>query len=168
MSPVAEDVKVAAPPEADPETVMLLKILKRLDSLPIMPLSEVKPVCCQQGSYYYLKWGQSFVDKNYMITKTIFLILVSFQATADDWFCKEESSGRSGNTILACGVGESMTEDYARKRALHNAIEEFETICELSTDCRGKATIAESKRTTCEKENGHIKCYRLLQVTIVN
>lgn len=93
---------------------------------------------------------------------------LSEYVTAEDWLCTTESGQRIGNTILACGIGDGLEEARSRKLALHNAIDEFETICQMSVDCVGKKTIVEPKRTQCLIEkNGLIKCYRLIQVTIL-
>lgn len=96
------------------------------------------------------------------------ILLLSQIATADEWLCTTESGQRQGNLILACGVGESSGDEaYARKRALSNAIEEFNTICEISSDCAGRKIIVEPKRTSCAVEkNGLLKCYRLIAVTL--
>lgn len=67
-----------------------------------------------------------------------------------------------------CGIGESANDEgFARKKALTNAIEEFKIICDLSSDCANQPISIEPKRTTCApKENGLIKCYRLIEITI--
>lgn len=92
-------------------------------------------------------------------------------AAADQWFCTDESGKRDGNTIMACGVAEWTDEGTARKKALEAAIEEFETICEISSDCKHNKFNIEPKRTTCIKDQEHkglMKCYRLIVVTLVN
>lgn len=100
----------------------------------------------------------------------IILALLSQYVMADEWFCVEESGKRDGNTILACGIGDSLGDEGAsRRRALDAAIQEFKTICELSSDCRGHEIIVEPKRTACGRDQKMpeiVKCYRLIQVTI--
>jgi hypothetical protein len=98
--------------------------------------------------------------------KTLIFLLLSLQAHADDWFCTEESGKRDGNVIWSCGVGESTMENEARKRALLDAMDEFQLICQMSADCQGRRTIVEPKRMTCKPYNGHIKCYRMIEVTL--
>ncbi len=104
--------------------------------------------------------------------KWFLITLLSSQiANASDWFCTEESGKRDGNTIMSCGVGDAVNDEgYARKKALQAAIEEFKTICDLSSDCRGKAKTVEPKRTSCAPVPNlpnFVRCYRLIVVTIV-
>ncbi len=87
---------------------------------------------------------------------------------ADSWFCTDESGKRNDNVIYACGVGESTYEHLARKYALDHAIEEFKTICDLSSDCRGRKITVEPKRMTCISNGPIIKCYRLIEVQIAD
>lgn len=95
------------------------------------------------------------------------LALVSQSVFADEWFCSTESGQRSGDTILACGVGEGMLEQHARKLALANALDEFQTICQASTECRNRTTSMEPKRLSCSKDKQGIwKCYRLIAITL--
>lgn len=110
-----------------------------------------------------------------IIMRTIFIWLffwsICFPAYGGDkpqWFCTDESGKRQGRVIWACGVGESIDEASARRQALNNAIEEFKTICELSSDCNGKKKVVEPKRLTCVESFGGrlVKCYRLIGVTL--
>ncbi len=100
--------------------------------------------------------------------KYLFILFISLPAAAQDqWFCTTESGKRQGDTIFACGTGEGMSEEYARKRALTNALGEFQIICEASTECRNRTTMVEPKRMTCtEASNGIWKCYRLVAITL--
>ncbi len=100
--------------------------------------------------------------------KYIILIFLSQYVAADEWYCTEDAAKRDGNVISTCGIGESMSDEgYARKRALNNAIEEFNTICDLSSDCAGRKINVEPKRTSCSKDSrGMIKCYRMIEVTV--
>lgn len=98
----------------------------------------------------------------------LLLILLSQIAMADTWFCSNESGQRTGNTVYACGIGESLNDEaLSRKRALQNAIDEFKMICELSKDCQGREITIEPKRTECKITSlGLLKCYRLIQINI--
>lgn len=98
----------------------------------------------------------------------IFAILTvsSWNAYSDDWFCKHEAGKRENGQLWACGIGESMEEASARKNALKDAYREFESICEISSDCDEKRVTVDPQRTTCQPYNGHWKCYRLLVVTL--
>lgn len=117
------------------------------------------------GDRLLLNLNWCFADKGYM--KTLIFMLLSFQAHADDWFCTEEAGKRDGNVIWSCGVGESTTEDVARKKALLDAIEEFKILCSISADCEGRQTVVEPKRMTCKPFNGHTKCYRLIELHLI-
>lgn len=90
-------------------------------------------------------------------------------ATADGWFCQEESGKREGDTILSCGVAEWNDEGIARKKALDAAIDEFQSICEISEDCKRRKIIVEPKRTSCAKDSrGIIKCYRMIAIKLLD
>lgn len=93
---------------------------------------------------------------------TLIIVFFGSFASADEWFCTEESSQRRGNAIVACGVGESPTESVARARSLAAAQAEFDAICNISYDCHGHQILVEPKRMTCKDG----KCYRLVQFTI--
>lgn len=100
----------------------------------------------------------------------ILLLFVSQFATAGEtWFCTEDSSKRNDNVFSICGVGDSLNDEgAARKKALDNAIAEFETICEMSSDCRRHKMTVEPKRTSCGIDKmGLTKCYRLIEITVV-
>lgn len=109
---------------------------------------------------------------NMNVTRIALLVVGFFLSQAlfaDEWFCTDESAKRSGNVISVCGVGDGLDEGAARHRALGNALTEFHTLCDLSADCAEHKLSAEPKRTTCStKPNGLIKCYRLVEVTILN
>lgn len=102
-----------------------------------------------------------------MKTIIIMTLFCSQHIMADQWFCSEESGRREGNVMYACGVGESMSEGYSRERALSAAINEFKTICEMSSDCKDREISVEPKRLECQHDkSGIIRCYRLIVVTI--
>lgn len=97
---------------------------------------------------------------------TAMWLLGYFMATnafgMDQWLCTEDSSQIQGSRILACGVGEAMTEAGARKVALLNAEEEFQTICAPETICGQHKYSASPSRATCERSEDGWKCYRLV------
>ena len=96
----------------------------------------------------------------------IFLVMfVSNCAKADEWFCTQEAGKREGNTIWACGIGESTDEANARRLALKDAHREFDDICQMSDDCRGKESSVDPQRTSCEAFRGHFKCHRMIMVS---
>lgn len=100
----------------------------------------------------------------------LFVILLAVPAYADghgEWLCEQTSSTRSGNTFLACGMGEGTDEGQARKAALHDAFREFEDICSMSSDCDGHPRTVEPQRTTCKRDpRGFVQCFRLVVVTL--
>lgn len=110
--------------------------------------------------------------------KNLILVILfgfSLEVLAEDqWFCSEESGKRDGNTIQACGVGEGVNEKTARTQALDAAIDEFKTICDMSSDCAHHQRVVEPKRLTCNEKRikgtgySEWKCYRLIQVTVLN
>lgn len=105
--------------------------------------------------------------------RALFLIIVLWGYTAhseskDVWVCTDEATVRSGDVWQACGVGEGEEEGLARKRALNAAVDEFTSLCTLSTDCFKHNRTIEPKRTTCQvaKDGRYWKCWRMVQVTL--
>lgn len=97
------------------------------------------------------------------------LILFSSFAHAQDWLCKEASSFRTGNTILACGIGTGSSLEDARSNALRNAKQEFHQVCNASEDCRSKDHRANAKRTDCSKKSEtEYTCYRAIEFEILD
>lgn len=90
----------------------------------------------------------------------------SIAGAAEDWFCKEVASQRSGNLVKSCGVGTGIDENAARSSAFENAKQEFGRLCTISADCRGRAVTVSPERTSCEKEEKNYKCYRMLVFAI--
>ncbi len=93
--------------------------------------------------------------------------------TPDQWFCTDDQAQRSGNTFSICGVGTASVEGEARTAALHNAIHEFQVMCDLSSDCKGHKVSVEPKRSTCQHtklSDGYfahaMTCYRLFVFSI--
>lgn len=80
---------------------------------------------------------------------SIFVALESRATDKESWFCTDDQSMKTGNTYIICGVGTSQTEGGARTNALNNSVNEFKTICELSSDCKGKNITVEPKRSSC-------------------
>lgn len=93
--------------------------------------------------------------------------LIGMAAEAQ-WLCREASSTRAGQTITACGVGQSRNLDEARKRSRESAIEEFKRVCQLSVDCSDYDYTISPKRTDCETKNELHICYRALDFEITN
>jgi hypothetical protein len=88
-------------------------------------------------------------------------------AHAGEWLCEEASSVRTGDEVLACGVGEGPTEEVARNKALVAAQLEFMEICGSSDDCKGRKSTSVPLRTTCTTPApGTVKCYRGLRYEI--
>lgn len=97
---------------------------------------------------------------------TVMFFLTASSALADDWLCTEEGSLKQGNSILACGSGTGLTEEYAREQSLITAKNEFEQICNSSSDCNGHKVVMDPKRMTCSQVLNQYKCYRLIVYTI--
>lgn len=95
----------------------------------------------------------------------LLLILVSFAAHAQ-WLCREASSKRLGQTITACGVGQSVNLDEARVKSRESAVEEFKRVCQLSADCSEYDYTVVPKRTDCELKSGIHICYRALDFEV--
>jgi hypothetical protein len=103
------------------------------------------------------------------LLKTLICFLGSRLALADTWLCKEASSVRSGNTILACGIGTAISLEDARNNALKSAKQEFHQVCNASEDCRSKDHRANAKRTDCQKKSEtEFTCYRAIEFEILN
>ena len=104
-----------------------------------------------------------------MLKLIALLALASFVSSAfavEDWLCKEVASQRSGNLIKSCGVGIGADENEARATAFENAKKEFGRVCTISSDCRGRSITVQPERTSCEKDQGKCKCYRLIVFSI--
>jgi hypothetical protein len=84
------------------------------------------------------------------------------------WYCKDVASERSGDTINACGIGESIDEDSARKISLNNAYKELDLICSRSADCANRALEIEPLRTDCQKVENLYRCHRGISATITS
>lgn len=105
----------------------------------------------------------------------IMLILIGFNSLAEDkWFCTDDQAMRNGNTLMICGVGTNSTEGEARRYALANAVNEFQVMCNLSSDCKGHKVNVEPKRSTCfqnvSRYYGQFEkfvCHRLFIFTIL-
>ena len=96
----------------------------------------------------------------------IFAMLL-MSTTSRAWYCLEVASERLGDTINACGIGEAIEEDSARKLALSNAYKELDLICSHSADCADKALDITPMRTDCKKlENNFYRCHRGVSAAI--
>jgi hypothetical protein len=80
---------------------------------------------------------------------SLFIALESRATDKEQWFCTDDQAMKTGNTFVICGVGTYSTEGDARTKALNNAMNEFMTICELSSDCKGHKITVEPKRSSC-------------------
>ncbi len=100
----------------------------------------------------------------FIITLGLFF-LVTAQARAE-WFCTEAASERDATSIFSCGIGIDALEDRARKKALENAFQELEMICNYSVDCKQYELIIDPMRSDCQKEDGKYKCYRGIRAHI--
>jgi hypothetical protein len=78
-------------------------------------------------------------------------------ATADDWFCTEGSSYRTGTTLHACGIGLGKDEQQARTAAFDAAMAEF-----LQQGGQRDMVELEAKRTSCSYKNETWICYRMV------
>lgn len=94
-----------------------------------------------------------------IMMKSLVVLSLSTNAYAS-WFCEEGASRKQGNGIVSCGIGSNADEDEARKKALHNAIAEFNLICDESVDCQNFEKIIEPLRTECKLNGDEYKCYR--------
>jgi hypothetical protein len=79
-----------------------------------------------------------------------------------DWLCTEDGSQRNGSIVKACGVAIASDEPKARTLAMTYAREEFQQVCDASSDCVNHLVTMEPARTTCSVEGSMVKCYRLL------
>lgn len=106
------------------------------------------------------------------------ILMVDRAVSEEKWFCVDDASMRQGNIMSVCGIGTSYgDEGEARAAALKNAVSEFQTMCELSSDCKGHKINVDPKRSTCfEKKisspdlsvTGHIfTCHRMFTFTIL-
>ena len=105
-------------------------------------------------------------------------LIVSLNSNAaseekQDWFCTDDQAMKTGNTYVICGVGTYSTEGDARRISLENAVNEFKTICELSSDCKGHKISVEPKRSSCFKSTSsdksrfeNISCHRMFLFTV--
>ena len=96
--------------------------------------------------------------KNVTLLAVVLCLLVGPIARAD-WFCTDQSSERRGDSILACGEGDTA------QIAFDEAWKEFRRICARSADCRYHDVIVTPQRTEIihrTHNHGHKKKYRRL------
>jgi hypothetical protein len=94
-----------------------------------------------------------------------------------EWFCEQTASKRTASAIWSCGVGQASDEGSAQKKALENAIEQFDVICNGSTDCKGNPRTISPERTSCKQvverggswmgEHRAWVCHRLIVVQML-
>ncbi len=94
------------------------------------------------------------------------LMFIFASAAHAQWLCRDASSIRSGQTITACGVGQSQSLEDARSKSRESAIEEFKRICNESADCFEFDYTINPKRTDCEIKSNIHTCYRALDFEI--
>lgn len=94
------------------------------------------------------------------------MVSMSHAETKDQWLCTDEATLRQGNVWFACGVGEGADEGSARKRALDRALDEFSSLCQVSSNCKGKEREVLPRRMTCLSGSGWWKCYRLIRISL--
>lgn len=103
--------------------------------------------------------------------KYVILMLLSQIAGADEWFCRSQHAQRTGNIVQICGVGIGWANVPAQGRweAFKDAQLNFESLCQISADCRNHKISVEPKRTDCvQKKGSHLEtCYQLLEITIL-
>ena len=97
----------------------------------------------------------------------LLLFLLSY-SPAYAWYCNDVASERNGDTINACGIGESSDEDVARKTALNNAYKELDLICSRSSSCADRALEIEPLRTDCKKLETTYRCHRGITARITD
>lgn len=95
------------------------------------------------------------------------IILYSTALNAE-WFCREASSRRIGNTIEACGIGFNESQQKSKDDARESAINEFERICSKDVVCRDFEVSVNPKRTECIKEKDKFKCFRAIDFEITS
>ncbi len=100
------------------------------------------------------------------IFSALIFIVFNLNVANAQWLCREASSSRSGQTITACGVGQSQNLDEARIKSRESAVEEFKRLCQLSSDCFDFDYTVIPKRTDCEVKEGKQNCYRALDFEI--
>lgn len=83
-----------------------------------------------------------------------------------NWLCEQASSVKEGSSITSCGVGEANDLEAARRKSRESAIEEFDRLCDLSLDCKGKQVTITPLRTDCKPTNNGFICYRGIKFEI--
>lgn len=114
----------------------------------------------------YLTWRYS-MPRLTLLMLFMFLFNTAVHAeNRDQWTCTDQATFKQGSVWYACGVGEGMDEGSARGRALHHALDEFNQMCDLSSDCKRHDTQVQPKRTTCFANEGWWKCYRMVEIRV--
>lgn len=84
------------------------------------------------------------------------------------WLCKEASSKAENDYFYSCGVASSQSLNEARKNALNNAKDEFNSFCDESYNCKNNEYIITPLRTDCAKKNNIFTCYRGIEYRILD
>jgi hypothetical protein len=101
-----------------------------------------------------------------MKTLILLIMIISSNARADQWFCTDESSEKTGNIVKVCGLGEDREEGPARIKAFQNAWAEFYNLCKSSTNCVNHEFNSKPLRTECRETERGYKCYRMIEFDI--
>lgn len=97
----------------------------------------------------------------------ISISLISLSSHAS-WLCKEASSMAENEYFYSCGVATTSKLSTARKKALNNAKDEFNTFCDESYNCKNNEYVVSPLRTDCKKVNNEFICYRGLEYRILD
>lgn len=100
-----------------------------------------------------------------ILSISIYLISLSCHAS---WLCREASSLAEYDYFYSCGVATSKQLNIARKNALSNAKDEFNSFCDESYNCKNNEYVVSPLRTDCKKVNNEFICYRGLEYRILD
>ena len=98
----------------------------------------------------------------------IFFTSLFVQSSHAAWLCTEASSLAENDYFYSCGVAVSPELYQARKQALNNAKDEFNSFCDESYNCKNNEYIITPLRTDCKKKNNQFTCYRGLQYRVLD
>ena len=106
-----------------------------------------------------------------MEAKRLFMSICIFifcgQSSADDWFCKQESSIRtSSNSFTICGVANGLDLQSARDGSLNAALGEWARLSRADSSIRDLESSARPGRTDCYKTSTGYECVRAIEFII--
>lgn len=99
---------------------------------------------------------------------SIILSLLVYSNSHASWLCREASSLAENDYFYSCGVASSDSLNDARRNALNNAKEEFNTFCDESYNCKNNEYIITPLRTDCTKKSNVFTCYRGIQYRLLD